>query len=404
MRHLRTLLVPALLLVAAAATSLLGTARTLNPQLPIATDTGPAGSAGLATYLRERGGTVEVVGDGAPTVSAGTRIIAAPTARSITAAEVAELEAFVRGGGTLVYLSADAAAQPEMAAWLELEPGPPLLPDPADTLGGGDPTGVTLEIVAAGGPTRGLKALRVGSGRGLIAGGALPIARRAEAVGLWWRAMGKGQVWIAAGPDLIENRRLELLDNLALWVRLSGPGHVAFVERHHTSAGPLPLSRGIIAFALQVLLCLAIAALALGIRFGPPQPLLESRHRSSLDHVRSLAWLLRRARVESELAAHQLLRLRQLARDRLGLPLTIEPATFARTVEERCSVPVSSTLALLSGLEAAAAASRVDPRDYAGLAQRAAKLERALLGERASADGSAPDHRHIGVSPGRRSA
>ena len=84
------------------------------------------------------------------------------------------------------------------------------------------------------------------------------------------------------------------------------------------------------------------------------------------------------------LADHQRRRLRQLARDRLGLPLDVEPATFALAVEERCGVPRSTTLDLLFALDTAAAASRLASRDYAGLARRAAELERVLLGERTS--------------------
>lgn len=395
MRRLRPWLLPLLALLFAGGLAVLRSQEVGHSRLPLMDNQGPHGSAVLATYLREGGLPVHALTGDLPTSEAseasGTWILAAPTARIVSKDEVARLRAFVERGGTLVYLSAKPDTQPHLSGWLGLSEGPQLERGTL-SLRGEDPGGVTLDLLARGGG-----GLRVAAGPGLVAEGAQPIAAKGDAVGLWRRAQGRGVIWIAAGSSLIENARLQLADNLSFWATLGAHGPITWIETFHVPVAP-PSSGGLRAFALQLLLCIALAAWCFGPRLGPPRPLPEVRHRSSLESVRALGWLLRRSRVEPELAAALHARLRAAAESRLGIPSGLAAPELAAVLQQRAGLPVADTLALLEELGSASQARTLSPRAYARLSTRAALAERALHGaqgprlegDRARAGGSDP--------------
>ncbi|MHB8875270.1 MAG: DUF4350 domain-containing protein, partial [Myxococcaceae bacterium] len=206
-------------------------------------------------------------------------------------------------------------------------------------------------------------------------GAAVPVAGGA----LWWMPLGEGEVWLASGADLLENRRLELEGNLGFWQNLAARGPMAFDEHHHVPGEAPPVSLAITAFALQLLAFTAVLAIAHGARLGPARPELAHRHRGNLEYLESLAHLTRRARVERELVEELPSRLRLLMQERLGIALSLPEHEAALELERRCRLPSAKTLCLLQEARAAAE-EQVAPGLYARLARDYAKLERVITG------------------------
>ncbi|MDC0707343.1 DUF4350 domain-containing protein [Stigmatella sp. ncwal1] len=387
MNNVRTTLLFGVLIAVAAALGLAVQQAPPESTVPSVDNPGPLGLRALYLYLREGGAPVEALRDSLEALPPGTRtlVIPAPEARPVSSEEVAALERFVRGGGTLVLLASHEKkqAQPALALWLELDQGP-LLPTrerglPPDTQ---DVGGTTLDVWLPAGALHGLNGLRVSRDRGITVGRAeaVPLAGLESTVGLWRLGMGQGEVYVAAGTDLAENRRLELLDNLRFWEALAARGPLLFDEFHHASAPPPPLSRGIWAFALQCLAVGALYAVSRGTRFGAPRPLQPVRHRSSLEYVASMGWLARRSRVERELLPELARNLRQLMLDRLGIPLALSEEEAARMLEQRCGIPAGHYLEAREHLARTLDQRAVTPRDYARLATRYARLEAVVTG------------------------
>ena len=345
---------------------------------PLADDTRPAGAAALTRYLLARGHTVEVVNEGIPTGGA-TWVLAAPTARTIPKEDVLQILAFVEGGGTLVAMMDGLGTQTHLSARLQLLDGPALK---ADHPGGLRPTvDVPLTLQAEGAPVAGELVFAPGPTLKTSKPGALAVARKGEAVGLWHIPHGRGEVWLTSGTDLIENRRIGLGDHLAFWEGLASQGPIHLIETfHHGRAPHGSTSRSLRLTLLQLGLCLLFAGWVLGPRLGPPRPTPDVRHRSSLETVRAFGWLLRRSQVEPELLAAQLAHLRQLAAERLGVDVRSPSTDVARAVEARCGRASGWALSILQQLEAAASERRVRPARYAQLARLGAELELTLQG------------------------
>ncbi|MFP2933602.1 DUF4350 domain-containing protein [Pyxidicoccus sp. 3LG] len=272
-------------------------------------------------------------GDSLESLPEGTRtvVIAAPQGQPVSTEEVTALEHFVKAGGTLVYLSPRELGKHQAALedWLRLETGP-LLPASSRGLDSSltDAGGTTLDVWLPVGPLRGLSSLRVSQDRGVRVGheDAMPLAGLGGSAAVWRWPLGSGEVYVLAGADLVENRRLELLDNLRFWDALAARGLFVFDEFHHQVPPPPPLSRGIWAFVAQVLAVGLLYAVSRGTRFGAPRPLLVERHRSALEYVRSMGWLMRRAKVERELLPELDRALRQQMQERLGIPIGLTDA------------------------------------------------------------------------------
>jgi hypothetical protein len=391
MKNLRTFLFFGVLITVAAAMGLVAREAPPESTLPSVDNPGSLGLRALYLYLREGGAKVEAHRESLEALPPGVRtvVIVAPHARAVSPAEVEALERFVRAGGTLVFLtSREKQGQPALEQWLELKRHSWLgtsargLPEGEQDLGG-----TTVDVWIPAGAARGLSAFRVSLEQGITLGlpEAVPVAGLKNAVALWWLGLGQGEVYVAAGPDLAENRRLELLDNLRFWDALAARGPMVFDEFHHSELPPPPLSRGLWVFALQ---CLAVGVLyvfARGTRLGAPRPQLPERHRSALEYVQSMGWLARRAKVERELLPEMALHLRQLMHERLGIPLVLSEEEAARMLEQRSGIAPAHYLEARAELARALDQRAISPKDYARVAARYARLEAVITG-RASPD------------------
>jgi hypothetical protein len=387
MKNLRTFAVFGVLIAVAAAVGLSAQQAPPESVVPSVENPGALGLRALYLYLREGGSNVQVHQDSLEALPLDVRtvVIAAPQARTVSSAEVQALERFVQAGGTLVVLASREKnnAQPALQQWLELEAAP-LLPANARGLPPGqqDIGGTAVDVWLPSGAARGLSGFRVSRDRGLTVGmaEAVPLAG-AEGIAVLWRLrLGKGEVYVAAGPDLAENRRLELLDNLRFWDALAAQGPLLFDEFHHAAEPPPPLSRGIWVFAVQCLALGLLYVVAQGTRFGAPRPQLPERHRSALEYVQSMGWLARRAKVERELLPEMAKHLRQLMQDRLGIPLALSEEEAARMLEQRCGIPSRVYLDARGELTRALDQRALTPKDYARVATRYAQLESVITG------------------------
>lgn len=170
-----------------------------------------------------------------------------------------------------------------------------------------------------------LKDLSSGTGRALSLDGpaAVLVGDEQRAIAAV-RRLGQGRVILSSAPDLFANVNLPAAQNdrfaLNVLAEIPPGSVIAFDEFHHgehvspdltglllrTSAGRAVAVAGALTF-----LYLALR----GRRFGRALPIEEQPARSSLDHVRSFAGLLRRSRAR-DLVAERLARLyrRRLAR------------------------------------------------------------------------------------------
>lgn len=331
---------------------------------PSVTNQGPRGLAVLKTWLTESGVATSEVDGAIPEDAGGTLVLAAPSGREFTADEVQALRRFVEAGGTLVYLVPRAAPQPELNHWLTVVDGRIA---PLNTLEGVDDVGgSTVKVALPVGPLQSLRAFRVSAERGiqLTAPDALEVA---EYGALWWRAMGRGQVWLGAGPDLAENARLELADNARFWQRLPAP--VRFEEgHHHAAATPAPVN--LLVTMLQLTFLAALFVWANAIRMGAARDPLPEAGASTMQYVRAMAALTQNAKVEGELVKQLKLDFRRFLNERLGIPTTWPWQQAATEAARRLSVSAEEVLQLESDTALLA------------VSQRIAKLERASTSRR----------------------
>jgi Domain of unknown function (DUF4350) len=359
--------------------------------VPSVDNPGPLGVRALYVYLQESGAPVsaprEALDGPGLAESVRTVVVAAPSGRPVTEGEAEALRSWVSQGGTLVYLvSRDAKTrQPQLDAWLRISEGPLLAPDSEGLPPGEkDLTGTTVRVWVPVGAARGLERFRVSLDRGITVGRpeAVPLAGARSAAVLWRMPEGRGEVYVLAGADLAENRRLELLDNLRFWDALAARGPLAFDEYHHGAAPKQepPSARGLWVFVAQGLLVGLLYAVSRGTRFGPPRPLVVEKHRSALEYVRSLGWLARRSKVERELVPELARQLRRHMHERLGIPLTLPEDEAARMLEQTCGVPAADYLAAREDLVRTLEQRDIRPSDYARLARQYARLENLLTG------------------------
>ncbi|MCY1014378.1 DUF4350 domain-containing protein [Pyxidicoccus sp. MSG2] len=388
MKNLRIASIFGVLIALALAVGLSTRADSPESVVPTVENTGAQGARALYLYLREGGRPVDAHTASLESLPSGTRtlVLSSPQGRPVSKEEVSALEQFVRAGGTLVYLSPRELGKHQAALeeWLRLDSGP-LMPASSRGLDStlADAGGTTVDIWLAAGPLRGLSGLRVSQDRGLRLhhDDALPLAGLGGAVAVWRWPLGAGEVYVLAGADLVENRRLELLDNLRFWDALAARGPLLFDEYHHQLAPPPPLSRGIWVFVGQVLLVGLLYAVSRGTRFGAARPLRQERHRSALEYVRSMGWLMRRAKVERELLPELDRTLRQLMQERLGIPLALSDADAARLMERGGKDYLEAKADLTRTL----AQADIRASDYTRVARHYAHLERVVTGRESEA-------------------
>jgi hypothetical protein len=354
-------------------------------RIPSIDNPGPAGLKALFVLLQERGfdaRRIDARFSAAPS-ELRTLVLTAPTEREIDRDEVAVLRGYVQGGGRLVYLAPRPfeRAQPAMARWLQLYPSGGLRPDELSAQLT-DLTGATVPVWAPPSGAPDIRRLRVAAG-GAIASNeprAVPVAGQPGGTASLTWTEGRGEIWVFAGAEVAENRRLEAADNLALWEAFASSGPIGFDEGHHVRMASAGYPPALLAVAAQLVFATLAYALSRGMRLGPPRPEPVERHRSILEYVSSMAWLTRRARVEPALAGALVTRLRHVMHERASVPIAATDAEASLQVELRTRIPRERVASTLQSLRDAAAAQRLRPAAFLRCARLAADLERALSG------------------------
>lgn len=368
------------LLALAAAAGLLagGGGGSADSPVPSVRNPGALGLEVLRVWLEESGARVHAL-DGPYTAlpeGVATVVVPSPAERPVGEDEVRALRAFVEAGGTLLWLAGPGTlkAQPALAGWLRVSRGPPLRASGPVSLD--DPTGRSAPVAVPVGLAAGLRALRVGAGPAVqVDGDAVPVA---DGGALWALRQGRGEVWIAAGPDLAEARRLELEDNAAFWSNLAARGPLAFGEWHHVPPEGPALTANLRAAAFQLPLLALALLLVFGRRLGPPRPEPRTVHRSSREYVDALAGLTRRAHLEADLASALHRRIRRVLHERCGLSVQLPDEEASRALERDLPGAGARVSALLHAL--AAPPRPLAPAQFVHLAKDAARLELVLEG------------------------
>jgi hypothetical protein len=211
---------------------------------------------------------------------------------------------------------------------------------------------------------QGVKTLRLSADRmiRLDRKDAVPVT---EYGALWWFPEGAGEVWVAGGPDLIENARLELADNALFWSRLASRGPIAFDEfHHHHGATQLPIN--LLTTALQIAFLAILFFWAKGSRLGPARDEPLTQHRSALEYVRAMAALTANAKVEDELVAALKHDFRKKLQDELAIPSSWSWDEAA------------TSFAAKTGTEKSAVITAAELSDFLAVSRALAKLEAAF--------------------------
>ena len=377
------------LLVAALAVAIAASERAAPASLSASThNPGPAGLRALYLYLETSGFDVAREENSLAQIpqSIKTLVISAPRLRRFEHAEIGAVRAFVERGGILLYLAPQpfGVVQLELDRWLQVREGEWLHSEPfrmREVSSASSAAIVELWLpFSSGAPRR----LSVAGDRGLelASADALPIAWSSDAVYGWWRQMGAGEVFVFAGPDFAENRRIEDGDNLEAWVALAARGPMLFDESHHriSRAATSDAARALWIVAAQFLACALVFAYARGMRLGPPRPEIIERHRSSREYLESIGWLTRRSCVEPELLGEAMARLRIAMQDRLGIPVSLPEAEAARALEKRCQIRSARMLELCERVRALVASPPISAAHFAQAAREFAQLERIISG------------------------
>ena len=201
--------------------------------------------------------------------------------------------------------------------------------------------------------------------------------------------VGRGRVVRVLGP-LLANDRIGTGDNLTFALRLiddlRGEGPVRFDEFHHGHGGLLPSHRidhQAIAWAgLQTLVVALLFGFARGIRFGPPRPERASRRRSSLEFVRSMAMLYRRASSRRHVVEAARQRLVREARTRWALAEELPLERLAETLAHQSNLPREEVVGAFRAAEQAIRSPGLTERTMIARVRELARLEQEAFGER----------------------
>lgn len=363
MKSLRAWLPFGLLLALALGVGLaVGPSRT-ESELPSVENRGPRGLAVLSAWLGSTGVDVRV-GDAPLTQlppDVRTVVLPAPRAAEITDDEVHALERFVTSGGTLVALLPRGGRQPALRRWLAARTGDVAAMN--DVPGVKDLGGTTAAVKLKAGPLAHTSALRLAAEAMVSVDheDAVPVT---EPPALWWWPLGKGEVWIAAGPDLAENARLELLGNADFWAALGARGPLWIDEWHHRPPPDAPPPLHFVVTALQGVLVALFFVTAAGTRLGPARGEPRRLHRSASEYVDAMAALTARARVEPELVEALRVRVRRTLHDALGVSTTLSWDEAARLTAQRSRLDAATVLALST------------TQDFLAMSRLAAQVER----------------------------
>lgn len=282
-------------------------------------DEGPAGTAVLRRWLDGLGVPTTVLqGDlYRPRAESPSAVLLLGATEALSPGDVAELRAFVSRGGTLVV-----ATEAGIAETLLLDAFDVRLTGVA-AAGNHETTGPRAALTSA-------QVLTVDRGREIDAGGkGLVIARTIDAPLAVSIQEGAGAVHFVGSLAPFLSTRIDDGDNGRFVLGLldeaiARGGPVAFDEYHHGAHPPADVlaviqrtwpGRALVAAGLLVFAFVVLT----GRRLGPPLPVEHRPARSSLDHVRAFAGLVRRSG-HQEIARGRIRRelLQGIARD-LGL-------------------------------------------------------------------------------------
>jgi hypothetical protein len=291
-------------------------------RLPGVANPGRAGLAAAAAWLAATGRASSVTTRaGAPPAPGQVWLLAAPAA-PVPAADAAAFLSHAAAGGLSVW-ALGAERQPQLEALLQAR----------RVAGRGERTVAGLPD---GGPLAGLVLRAPGDGVVSTRPGARPATGPDDppAALLW--PVGRGEVLLLAGTELLDNARIVEADHLSLWVRLAARGPIVFDERWlRPEAVPTPLRLPLLVGG-QALLAALLLVIALGWRHGAirPPPAAGARL-TARDYLATLAALSRRAGAEPELAAAAWRRLRRTLEREAGIPARLSGQAAAARLSAR---------------------------------------------------------------------
>jgi hypothetical protein len=320
----------ALLIAAVLATPARGD--TALARFPSTQSTGGAGVGAAARWLEATGRPHRrLVADGDRPTMGEAWLLLAPAA-ALDEREVTAVLDHASAGGLVVWALGEGgeARQPELARRLAARRLP----------GGGERTTGSL------GPHPlfdGLSVRASGAGVASDRPGARAVLGDADRPAAVTIPLGRGEVVLLAGPELLDNRHIGEGEALALWVRLAARGPIVFDERFMRPAGVGPAARSgpsaLVGAQLGLVVLLLAAALwpRLGAIRPPPQ---QGAGRTTREYLASLADLYRRAGAEPELAAATWRRLRRRLEQDAGVAAGLPGDEAARRLAK--SVPAAA--------------------------------------------------------------
>jgi len=208
--------------------------------------------------------------------------------------EIPALQEWIRRGGTLVVAARPPSPfldpfglQPGRASPLDHGEVTPVLPGP-----------YTREVLSVSFPSRGVPAFSSSRPTSVVhgSGPSGPVL----VVTQW----GRGRVIALVSPEVFSNQRLREGDHARLALNLLlhhlGEGALLVDEYHHgygriSSVGQYLFRSALFAPLMQGALVALLVISLWGRRFGPPRPLVEGARGSSMDYVRAMGGVLRRA-------------------------------------------------------------------------------------------------------------
>ena len=344
--------------------------------VPSVANSDPRGIRALFLYLSETGKDVRRLDTSLEHLPPDleTVVLAGVEAREVTATERQALEAFVKRGHTLVYLTGHNRDRipSELAEWLRLRVTAWRPPSRLSAKR-------NLTVWHPVGPFAGMEHLQTSAARGIWVDleRAIPVAGDDLDTFVWYLPQEKGSVYAMAGTDFADNVSIAGADNIVFWDALAQRGPIAFDEWHHVVPTLPPASRALAASILQILVLVLIVFWARGVRLGPPRPELVERNRSTVEYLDSFAWLLRRARVEAELVRALKARVRRRLWETAQIPSTLSDADAALEWATRSDLPPDRFIQWAQRAELAQSRGAT-PGEFTRLSAEASVIERSV--------------------------
>ncbi|MGH9086494.1 MAG: DUF4350 domain-containing protein [Acidimicrobiales bacterium] len=294
---------------------------------------GPLGTSALVSLLERLGAEVEL-SVGLPT---GDDDVALLLQDRLTEEQAIDLEAWVRGGGTLVVTDPTSRFTPTLT-------GPDLTLDPSNL----EPGSCTIAALADveevdGGSAARYEVAEVDD---------LCFGDREDGAFVVARAQGGGDVIAVGGAAFATNELLDEADNAVLAATLLAPapgGRVRFVEAPVPAGGGDDSLGDLVPDAVkralaQLAVAFVLYALWRAIRLGKPVVEDQPVEIASSELVAAIGRLLGRTRSPGAAAETMRGELRRTLRARLGVPVDAPPTTLAEVTAARTGASVDDVL------------------------------------------------------------